>query len=132
MDCVVELEGIVSSGLGEGVRLTQLDWVLDQFRNKLGFTPFPGTFNLRVEGPEWEGFRLMSDSYTGIAIVPPAGFCAARCYRARIGDRITGAVVVPEVEGYPGDKVEIVAPVSVRKSLGLHDGDAVRLHMELE
>lgn len=130
MDYVVELEGVVSSGLGAGMRLTQLDWVREQFRNKLGFMPYPGTFNLRVEGSEWEGFRRTSDSNAGIAIDPPAGFCAARCYRVRIGKRILGVVLVPEVEGYPGDKVEIVAPVSVRESLDLRDGDSVRLYLE--
>ena len=40
---------------------------------------------------------------------------------------LLATAVVPEVDGYPADKLELLAAVSVRDSLGLHDGDPLRL-----
>jgi 2-phosphoglycolate phosphatase len=62
----------------------------------------------------------------GLPIVPPDGsWCAARAYRVRLNDRIPAAIVLPEVAGYPGEQVEVVAGVSLRDALALADGDAV-------
>jgi len=36
-------------------------------------------------------------------------------------------VVLPEIAAYPLDKIEAIAAVAVRASLGLADGDAVTL-----
>ncbi len=43
------IQGIVQGGLGQGNSFTQLDWVRQQFRDKIGFDPYPGTLNLRVQ-----------------------------------------------------------------------------------
>jgi len=34
-----------------------------------------------------------------------------------------GAVLFPEVENYPDDKIEIVAPLRLKEHLGVGDGD---------
>ena len=49
----LELEGEVAPGLGEGSRFTAIDWVIAELRRKLGFIPWPGTFNLRMRGDAW-------------------------------------------------------------------------------
>lgn len=123
------LEGCLRSGLGEGAGFTSLDWVASQFRAKLGFVPYPGTLNLSLRGGDWESARQAMDQARGIAIEPPAGFCAAKCFTLVIDGRIEGAAVLPEVPDYPGDKLEIVAPVAVRDALRLSDGDCVTLHL---
>jgi CTP-dependent riboflavin kinase len=43
-----------------------------------------------------------------------------------------GAAILPDVEGYPADKLEIVAPVAVRRELHLNDGDHVTLRLQIE
>ena len=42
----LEFGGTLCSGLGEGARFTQLPWAVREFRDKLGFEPYPGTLNL--------------------------------------------------------------------------------------
>lgn len=127
----LELEGEVAPGLGEGARFTAIDWVVAEFREKLGFTPWPGTFNLRMRGTAWECARTRLRAATGIAITPRDGFCAAKCFGVSIAGHLTGAVVVPEMPDYPDDKFEIVAPEPIRDTLGLHDGDLVNLRLHL-
>ncbi|MCK5680315.1 DUF120 domain-containing protein, partial [bacterium] len=40
--------GEIVKGAGKAAFFTQLDWVTKQCVAKLGFTPFPGTLNIRV------------------------------------------------------------------------------------
>ncbi len=119
------LSGIACSGLGEGAGFTSLEWVRREFLAKLGFDPYPGTFNLRMAGPEWEAARRILAREPGIAITPEAGYCAARCFHVVVGGCITGAVVFPEVAGYPPDKFEVISAVPVRQALGVGDGAVV-------
>ncbi|HXV99308.1 MAG TPA: DUF120 domain-containing protein, partial [Anaerolineae bacterium] len=42
------LSGQVVTGLGQGAGFTQLDWAREQFIEKLGIDPYPGTLNLRL------------------------------------------------------------------------------------
>lgn len=117
-----EIHGTVADGVGEGRGFTQLGWVRDQFRTRLGFDPYPGTLNVRVQDAS-----ALDEWRTGpsISIEPGApGFCASRCYPIRIGG-IAAAWIVPEVAGYPRDLIEIMAPVSLRETLNLNTGDAV-------
>ena len=62
------------------------------------------------------------------------GFCNARLYPVEVlynanasEKKIAAAVLVPEVKGYPSDKIEIVAPVRLKDHLGVRDGDAITL-----
>lgn len=127
----IELGGVVASGLGEGARFTAIDWVVEEFRRKLGFVPHPGTFNLRMAGARWDVARPRLLAATGIAITPSAGFCAAKCFPVVLAGRLSGALVLPDMHDYPGDKFEVVAPVPVREALGVANGDLVALQIDI-
>ncbi len=126
-----ELEGRLCSGLGEGARFTQLEWAEREFREKLGFSPYPGTLNLSLTGSAWAEARSRLQRASGIAIVPPQGFCASKCFAVLINERIEAAAVLPDITDYPADKFEVLAPVAVRQELNLQDGDTVRLRVEI-
>jgi CTP-dependent riboflavin kinase len=123
------LEGEVCSGLGEGANFTQLPWVRREFLAKLGFVPYPGTFNLRLEGPDWDEARRVLTREPGIAITAEPGFCAAKCFHVVVAGRITGAVVLPELSAYPPDKFEVISAVPVRQTLAVTDGDRIALRV---
>lgn len=125
------LEGTLCRGLGEGARFTRLDWVEREFRDKLGYAPHPGTLNLSLAGDAWASARERMLLAEGIPIEPPGGFCAAKCFSVLIEGCIEGAAILPDVDGYPADKLEIVAPVAVRQALQLRDGDLVTLRLHL-
>jgi riboflavin kinase len=76
------------------------------------------------------GARAMQAA-AGIAIEPPPGFCAAKCFAVMIAGRIEGAAILPDVADYPADKLEIVAAVAVRQELRLNDGDRVTLQVRI-
>lgn len=127
----VTLEGLLRSGLGEGAGFTALDWVEHQFQAKLGFWAHPGTLNLHFAGSQWDTTRDAMQAAPGIVIEPPPGFCASKCFAVLIGGRIKGAAILPDVDHYPTDKLEIVAPVAIRQELRLKDGDRVSLQLHI-
>jgi riboflavin kinase, archaea type len=127
----VTLEGRLCSGLGEGAGFTALDWVENQFHAKLGFWPYPGTLNLNLVRSDWNTARDAMQAAAGIAIEPPPGFCAAKCFEVLINDSVRGAAILPDIPDYPADKLEIVSAVAVRQELGLSDGDRIALQVHI-
>ena len=119
------VSGRVASGLGEGASFTRLPWARAEFLAKLGIDPFPGTLNLALDDrTAWRQQRTRP----GVVIrAPDPSWCNARAYRVRVAGRLDAAVVVPEIAGYPEDRIEIIAEVSLRDALGLRDGDVVTI-----
>jgi len=125
----ITLRGRVSSGGGTGSLFVNLPWAKKQFREKLGFSPYPGTLNLQLTSrTDTENLRKAE----GIKIEPQEGFHSGRCLKALVMEKVWGAIVVPDVPGYPHDILEILAPVNLRKALELKDGMEVRVTVWLE
>lgn len=127
------LLGRLATGIGHGRQFTRLDWARTQFVDKLGIDPYPGTVNVIIDDPDaitvWVRLRRTG----GIRIDNPNDGphdCDARCYRVSIEGRIAGAIVLPEIDGYPPAQVEVIAAIDVRAALGIEDGDPVRLDIE--
>jgi phosphoglycolate phosphatase-like HAD superfamily hydrolase len=102
--------------------------VRQQFIEQLGIDPHPGTLNLILDAPadleRWAALKVTP----GRAVIPPdAQWCNARCYPVRIVGQLPGAIVFPEVPGYPEAQVEVVAALPVREFLSLRDGDRLSL-----
>ncbi|MGH7767880.1 MAG: DUF120 domain-containing protein [Candidatus Binatia bacterium] len=124
-----KITGVIFSDLGRAASFMALDWVQGSLSDKLGFSPYPGTLNLRLRtAGEKELWRVVRETGQGIEITAPdAAFCQARCFLVEIEGKHQGAVILPEVEGYPADKVEVVASVRLKDELGLADGEPVTL-----
>lgn len=126
----VEFEGVVISGLYEGAYYISKDGYMRQIIEKLGFTPFPGTLNVRIneediskrkklERGEYirlEGFRDGERS-----------FGAAHCFPCLINDDVEGALIVAERSSHDYRIMEIISPHYLRRKMGLADGDKIRL-----
>jgi riboflavin kinase len=121
--------GRVFSGKGSGKRFVSLPWVTVQVEQKLGFTPYSGTLNLRLTGEEIDK-RKSLDPKHGITITPESGFLPGTAYRAAI-QGLECAVVIPDVPGYPQDVLEVISPIYLRGKLGLNDGKEVTVLVTL-
>jgi riboflavin kinase len=123
-----KITGVVFSDLGRAASFMALDWVQASLSDKLGFSPYPGTLNLRLETqPMILAWREIQQS-SGIELgAPGAAFCQARCFLVEIEGKHQGAVILPAVAGYPADKIEVIAPVRLKDELKLADGAPVTL-----
>ena len=124
-----KISGVVYSDLGQGASFMALAWVQQSVRERLGFSPYPATLNLRLESQEEiAAWREMKQEIAGIGFPPPdPSFCHARCFVVDIGGRQRGAVVVPEVDGYPPNKIEVIAAVRLKDEIPVRDGDRITL-----
>ena len=135
-DADLALAGRVTSGMGEGRHYISLPGYMAQFRERLGYEPFPGTLNVELSSESVrsrEGMRSFD-------AVPIEGweddertFGPATCYAATLesdGERYEEAhVIVPERTHHDESKIELIAPAKLRDELSLDDGDEVVVHV---
>jgi len=121
------VRGKVAAGLGEGQYYISREGYRTQFLQKLGFVPFPGTLNIKLDEPfvpvarraiRIEGFQDEGRTFGG-----------CRCYKIRVKG-IEAAIVRPDRSSYPANLVEVIAPVSLREALDLANGDEVEVILE--
>jgi len=117
----MELVGRVFTGQGEGRRYVELAWVKQQVKEKLGFDPYPGTLNLRLN-EETAKRRVMLEKDAKLRLCYSEGYCTGLLFKASVDDVACG-VVIPQVEDYPENVLEVVAPVNLKHKLRLRDGD---------
>ena len=125
-----QLIGRLATGIGMGTSFTQLPWAKEQFVERVGVDPFPGTINVMIDDAESMPVWVRLKQTAGIRMENPNDGphdCDAKCWRVSIDGKIDGAIVFPLVPDYPIAQVEVIAPVGVRDALGIEDGDAVTL-----
>ena len=125
------LSGAVVSGIGEGKYYMSLEPYKQQFRTHLGFEPYPGTLNIRLPSSALP-VRKKIDNLGWIRIkgfsTDGRTFGDAKCLPCRIGSVPCG-IVVPGRTHYPEDIIEVIAPVALRRKLGVEDTDTVTVEV---
>jgi riboflavin kinase len=127
----VRFDGVVTSGLGEGrYYLSQPGYVL-QFAERLGYRPYPGTLNVRLEGEALRTAGLLKH-WTGVRIdgfeASGRSFGGAQCFRARLHGHDCH-LIHPDRTHYR-DVVEFIAAECLREALSLADGAQVAIELE--
>jgi riboflavin kinase len=131
----VTLEGTVFTGIGEGAYYTSKEHYKKQFIEKLGFTPYPGTLNLKLTTEYDLKTRAELDAYPAVEIQgfknEDRTFGVVKCYPATIDNKIKGALIFALRGHYDSSVLEIIAPVCIRKHLNLKDGHKVKVEVNL-
>ncbi len=129
---MTRISGKIETGQGVGAGFTRTDWALGVFRDAYGIDPFPGTLNVRADPASvaaWQSAAAQGQLFKA----PDPSWCDARCLRAKILHQTHFAavvIVVPMVESYPQDQIELVAGMNLREWLEALDGDSVTLDLE--
>ena len=129
----VLFKGKAVSGIGEGRYYTEQDGYVEQFKEKLGFIPYPGTLNVEIEYVERNKLRLLKD-HRAINIeefkTKNRTFGGVRCFRAKIND-IDGAIVLP-LRSHYSNILEFISKDFLRTNLNLKDGEGVNIVIYFE
>ena len=133
----ITLSGTVTGGMGEGRHYISLEGYMRQFRERLGYEPFPGTLNVELTEASVRAAAGI-ESMDGIHIDgwedEERTFGPATCYPATVetpDDSYDPThVIVPERTHHDESQIEIIAPVKLRDELGLDDGDVVTVVVE--
>jgi riboflavin kinase, archaea type len=124
----VKIRGRIVEGLREAGSFTQIPWVKRQFIEKLSIDPYPGTLNLEIVDPQsLIAFKELKNK-KGIEITPEdPSFCSAQCYPVLINGQLKGAIVFPLVEGYPENKMELIASQNIKAAFSVATGDILEV-----
>lgn len=126
---IIVFEGTVFSGTGAGRKFIDLPWVKRQIEEKLGFSPYSGTLNIRLTKDSTKK-RALLKAAEGIGVTPQVGYYLGVLFKACIGSLEAG-VVIPKVPNYPSDVLEVIAPVYLRERLKLADGSLVAVTVDV-
>ena len=122
------LTGTIESGAGKGATFTRLDWVVAQCRRMLGYEPFPGTLNVRVNDEDLDSLEDFLRNPDFELVPDDPAFCSARLKRVTVNG-IPGALVLlsEDVRIHEKRVLEILAACSLKQTLGVENGDCVKI-----
>ncbi|MDD3753110.1 MAG: CTP-dependent riboflavin kinase [Methanobacterium sp.] len=124
----MEVEGKVISGTRQGSYFMSLDLYQEEFLNKLGFKPFPGTLNIEISVDDAESILDISDK---MGIIKGKGnFGDVKFLPAQLNGKIRGAILFPLKTHHSDEILEFVSDENLRKTLHLKDGDGTTLQID--
>jgi len=128
-ELALEITGEIFTGLGEGAYYMSMRGYRRQFVKQLGFDPYPGTLNLRLNTPVDQRHRRDLEQHPNILIQGfedgQRTYGWAKCYFAKIKGKIEGAVIILERAHYDHTVLEVIAPINIRDKLEVKDGDII-------
>ncbi|HEY6657616.1 MAG TPA: DUF120 domain-containing protein [Nitrososphaeraceae archaeon] len=130
---VIDFEGHIITGMGEGAYYMSLDGYKKQFREKLGYEPYPGTLNIKLNSMLFVEAKKEMLKYPSINIEgfsdQSRTFGWVKCYPASINDskNINSSILILERTHYDDSIIELIAPFSIKEQFSLKNGDYVKL-----
>jgi riboflavin kinase len=124
----LEVRGRVFSGIGKGRYYVGHPEYQRRFRTALGYTPYPGTLNVKLEDDEMIETLKKLRGLDGTKIESfssgDESFSALTCFSGEMdGERVT--LLFIDVTHYNDSVVELISPIYLRNRFGLKDQDVV-------
>ena len=131
----VELEGKLVSGMGEGAYYMSLKGYTRQFKSKIGYVPFPGTLNVRLDKKVHQQAVKQFEGSEGVKI---NGFSDGRrtfgwvkCFSCTVNDSIKCELIILERTHHDDSIIELISKVCIRDAGKLKDGSKVSIKIPL-
>jgi len=126
---MLRIKGRVFTGKGEGAYYMSQKGYSEQIKKKLGFSPYPGTLNLRLESFE-ELNRLILLYNTPSVVLKgfsthERAFGDVSCYPVKVEGVSNSFLVRSDRTTYDFMTVELISDKNLRKAMNLSDGDDV-------
>ncbi len=127
----VLLKGILVSGMGEGAYYMSLRGYTKQFKSKIGYVPFPGTFNVKLNKKEYtEAIR----QFAGLEGIHIDGFSDGKrtygwvkCFKATLNSSFDCELIRLERTHHDTSIIELISQRNLRKTGKLSDGSKVTI-----
>lgn len=132
----MNFEGEIISGMGEGSYYMSLPGYKQRFKEKLGYEPYPGTLNIKLNSKLYVDRKKEILKFPAILI---DGFSDemrtygwVKCYPTLLNesDEINGMVLILERTHYDDTIIEIIAPFSIKDKFKLENGDVIKFKVK--
>lgn len=131
----IELNGTLISGMGEGAYYMSLKGYTKQFSSKIGYVPFPGTLNVKLDKKEDVEALRQINATEGIKI---DGFSDGKrtygwvkCYHCILNDKIDCELILLERTHHDNSVVELISESDIRKNANLKNGSKITIRIPL-
>lgn len=139
----VIFKGKIVTGMGEGSYYMSKKGYKDQFREKLGYEPYPGTLNVKLEEQIYKDTKREITSYPSIYIHgfkdENRTFGWVKCYPTILipGNKenyekmeIESSILLLERTHHNNSLVEVISPVCIKETASLKNGDIVTIELK--
>jgi len=127
----VLLKGTLVSGLGEGAYYMSLEGYSKQFKTKIGYIPFPGTFNVKLGKKEYTEAISQFEEMEGIHIDGYSDgkrtYGWVKCFKAKLNSTIDCQLIRLERSNHDTSIIELISKNSLRKIAKLSDNSKVTI-----
>ena len=127
----VILRGTLVSGMGEGAYYMSLKGYTKQFKSKIGYVPFPGTFNVKLEKKEFTEAIRQFENMEGTHINGYSDgkwtYGWVKCFKAKLNSSIDCELIRLERTHHDTSTVELISKKNLRKTAKLSDGNKVAI-----
>jgi riboflavin kinase len=131
----IELKGTIISGMGEGAYYMSMKGYTKQFKSKLGYIPFPGTLNVKLNDKKFTEAKRELDTHQGIMI---NGFSDGKrtygwvkCYPAKINSTVDGMMITLERTHYDDSIIELISKTNIKKTAKLSNGSSISIRVPI-
>lgn len=132
---IIELKGTLVSGMGEGAYYMSLKGYTKQFKTKIGYIPFPGTLNVKLEKKEYIEALYHFDSLDGIKINgfsdEKRSYGWVKCFQGKLNKKINCNLIRLERTHHDPSIIELISKTNIRRSEKLSDGSKVTITIPL-
>lgn len=129
----VELRGTLVSGAGEGTYYMSLDGYARQFGERLGYVPFPGTLNVRLETPRYVQAVRRFDSLDGVMIDAFSDgrrtYGWVKCFAGVLNGAIPCSLIRLERTHHDPSIMELISQQNMRRAARLKNGSDVTVRI---
>ena len=132
----VELKGMLVSGMGEGAYYMSLKGYTKQFKEKLGYVPFPGTLNVKLS--KKEHIETVSQFYNRDCILingfsdEKRTYGWVKCFNAKLNNLIDCELVILERTHHDNSVIELISKINIRKTAKLKDGSNLTIKIPIK
>ena len=129
----LELGGSVISGLGEGAYYMALDGYTEQFKVKIGYIPFPGTLNIKLNQLQTTQIIQQLDDLDNVIIDPFSDgkrtYGWVKCFHATLNNSVKCELIRLERTHHDNSVIELISKNNLRKTAKLKTGSKVTVQI---
>ena len=127
----VEVTGTLVSGMGEGAYYMGLKGYTKQFKSKIGYVPFPGTLNVRIDQKKYQEAIKQFVNLNGIKIKSFSDgkrtYGWVKCFPAKLNNSISCNLILLERTHHDNSVVELISKTCLRKTAKLKEDSKIKI-----
>jgi riboflavin kinase len=131
----VEIKGTLVSGMGEGAYYMGLKGYTKQFKSKIGYVPFPGTLNVRIDQKIHQEAIKQFETLNGIKIKSFSDgkrtYGWVKCFPAKLNNSVSCDLILLERTHHDNSVIELISKTCLRKTAKLKDNAKISIKIPI-